>query len=272
MARCLVDAGIPAGVSGEGTKDGGLMVAVESDKPWSMSFGGQTSGTVGMDPEDPGAVDRLSELVAERVAQDQAGGGLLPFLIVGEEDLTEPFRACLAESGYTEPEFGTEPAAELREKQDSLESTMAWIECARANGYPDLADPRLPVADEFRTWPSALLPVAMTEAQLLELLRACPIYDAAAHEAAEAYRQEHYDENWTRTEELRLDAEIRELFPLATIPRIGFDSPGFGGGEAGGIYTWQDSPDAAHLEVLQRILWDTEDDYYRDDWIVIPGP
>jgi hypothetical protein len=121
-------------------------------------------------------------------------------LIVGATDHTETFRACVEESGYTEPVFQADPAEEIKEKQAILSVTVAWAKCARENGYPDLADPLPAVADQWVTTPTAVLPAETTPEDLAGLLAECPA-DAES---------EYYDGGPVSAE-------------------IGFDVPGFRG-------------------------------------------
>jgi hypothetical protein len=122
------------------------------------------------------------------------------FLIVGDADHTELLQGCIKETGYVEPVFYADPAEELKEKQATLEATLAWIECARQNGYPDIRDPAAPVADQRITTPTAVLPLETTTQDLERLLSECPA-----------------------------DVGDASLDGIIVSAEIGFDAPGFRG-------------------------------------------
>jgi hypothetical protein len=78
-----------------------------------------------------------------------------------------------------------------------VDASIRWAQCARDLGF-DTKDPEVPVADNYATYPTALLPDDLTAEDLNQLLSNCPIRDSAAPS----------DE---------------------TMPLIGFDVPGFDG-------------------------------------------
>ncbi|MDR0366282.1 MAG: hypothetical protein LBH68_05595 [Bifidobacteriaceae bacterium] len=146
------------------------------------------------------------------------------YLIVDQTDYTEVFISCLEQSGYTEPVYDQlppDPEEEMIVKQVMFDSTNRWIACARENGYPDLADPAEPVADEFLTMPEAILPGDTTPDQLRTLLGACPNFDAEQYAALdEAAANLGDDLTMERVQELA------GLYPGAIPPQITFDIPG----------------------------------------------
>jgi hypothetical protein len=168
--------------------------------------------------------------------EDQEGQ---PFLIIGATDRTEDFVQCLDSSGYTEPfNYPPEPADEIAVKQANLAATLPWIECARANGYPDMKDP-LPVqADEWQTDQVAVLPADISEAALRALLEACPSFDEAAwlaHDQAMA----DLGPNPTSDQVAEVDAKYPQTGAM-----IGFDVPGADGDSRPGRPTDAPYPDS----------------------------
>jgi hypothetical protein len=280
MVDCLADAGIPAEVSDNGVRDGQLRVTIDTEQPyvWSVRPGEQNWSVTG--ELDQRGMDRMAALMAPyiRAGEDPERDEDAPprFLIVAEQDLTEPFVACLDQTGYVPPERYQDPAEELRQKRVTLDATMRWLECARENGYPGLADPKPPVADEYATRPAALLPADMTEPALRTLLEACPQFDQAAHEAADAHRnayfEEHGDEDWTPEKSAALDAEVLELFPGSTDPEIGFDAPGYGGDDSVTPGEGLPAADIARLERLRAIVLEAQAEYHSGDAITMEVP
>jgi hypothetical protein len=297
MVECLQEAKIAARLSGPDEQEGlgadEAVVELETDQAYLMSINGQLS-LGATDEAQKDAVADLELLAAPYLAGSQSGDGSAnlnltasqdgapgtgsgaappgpapesdapSFLILGDQDLTEPFVACVNATGYTMPEFAPDPAEELRYKESRLEGTMAWLRCARLNGWPYLADPPAIVADSYATMPSALLPATISPADLRALLQACPSFDTAAHQEADAYRQENFDDTWSEEEAAAFDDEVRIKFPRSVDPLIGFDAPGFGGG--GPDATSDSLPDdvRAALQELQRILLEAEAAYYSD--------
>jgi hypothetical protein len=179
-----------------------------------------------------------------------------PYLITMDGDRTRDFVACLGSSGYHSPtNYPPDPDEEVAAKEEYLEPTIKWIECARRNGYPDLKDP-LPVkADEFATEPTAVLPADITEQALRDVLANCPAFDEAAwlaHEQAMA--------------EIGRDAtldQVEEVFakhPLGD-PNIGFDVPGADGDHRPGRPTDAPYPDSVIRGY--EILREARDQFYE---------
>jgi hypothetical protein len=231
MAGCLTAAGIEAAAEemADPGWNGQKSLAIGGAEPNAVSFGegeprlsargAQTveDNAAALERLRPGlrayAAERYLDILLSGESQATSPPGAEPdpsaaeaaaeppvFLIVGEVDQTEAFRACIAESGYTEPVFRTDPAQEIAEKQATEAATVAWVKCARENGYPALADPAPAVADEWMTTPTAVLPADTTSADLAALLEACP---------AEDYAEDH------------------DGAPMRA--EIGFDVPGFRG-------------------------------------------
>jgi hypothetical protein len=186
-----------------------------------------------------------------------------PYLLIGETDHTEAFVKCLNSSGYTEPVWNVDPKDELRQKQTSLEATTNWIKCARENGYPDLKDPPAPVADEYKTQPTALLPGDITEPELRALLKVCPNFDEEQTAAAAKEIDEVSAENMSQAEATELYEKIMEKYPLSITPTIGFDVPGYDGTSSMDGYQDLTEADIARLDALQQVLWEADTAYYE---------
>jgi hypothetical protein len=267
MAACLEDAGIRVEVVVFGGDPDQAEISLLADQPFVMHVpGGGTAygGGEGGSPEQQVAQQEMMDARAaqydpsllagaEPATGESPAAEPPPYLIIGEEDHTEAFAKCVAETGYTAPDFFVSPESELAQKRVAIEGTMPWIACARENGYPQMKDPAAPVADQFVTRPMALLPAETTPDQLLSLLEACPNFDAAAHDAAEEELNRHpfkySDPDWTKTE-----FALAEKFPGYLDPEIGFDVPGFDGAAADSADAGLKESDLERLAALQEIL------------------
>ncbi|MDR0594545.1 MAG: hypothetical protein LBG60_15115 [Bifidobacteriaceae bacterium] len=285
FAACLKEAGVPHQIA-DWDESGQKYVDFSSgDQPMAMSYGGeygsQWGGIGETDAEYQDSLESLVPLVEKYdpalAAQIGQNGGatsavvitegeaeaaspgaeepepVVRFLVVGQTDYTEAFVKCLDQSGYTEPVFTTDPADELKDKQRIAEATAEWANCARQNGYPDLKDPDPPVADNYETYPNALLPGDITEQALRDLLAACPNFDAAktkAYEEAMAALGDNPSEaDW---------AEFDEKWDM-TQPSIDFDVPGLQGLAAG------EEPDQETMDrlmALYEVLYEASNDYW----------
>jgi hypothetical protein len=111
-------------------------------------------------------------------------------LIIDGEDHTDTLQSCHEESGYINPVDAPELDVEIKEKQAVVEPTNKWIACARENGMPTLEDVTA-VADNWVTYPAAVIPLSFTVEELEALLDACPNFDTA-----QAERQLDPDFDW----------------------------------------------------------------------------
>jgi hypothetical protein len=171
------------------------------------------------------------------------------FLIIGDVDHTDTWVKCLDESGYKEPPVVITRAEELEQKQRQAADGVEWAECARQNGYPSLADPESPVADDFRTTPTVALPSTMTEDALRELLVECPAFDLDKWEV------------WEETLERDPTALTDEMTPAQ--PVIGFDTPGHDG-LLGAPPSDLDPVLERHLNKLKEILMEQEQAFWQE--------
>ncbi|MDR1824404.1 MAG: hypothetical protein LBR27_03590 [Bifidobacteriaceae bacterium] len=177
------------------------------------------------------------EVVEPGLTEAEAGQVVL---LIGDQDYSAEYAACLDETGYTPSVFTVDPREELQDKQRQAEVAAEWAACARANGFPETKDPDPPVADNWASQPTALLPATITADQLRTLLQACPNFDAAAHQAAADAQAAGSD-----------DEAIEAAGPID--PNIGFDLPGFDGTSI------QEEPqgdpaDLAHMQELNLVL------------------
>jgi hypothetical protein len=94
-------------------------------------------------------------------------------LWVDGSDYSTEFTRCVQASGYIAPRLWTNPAVELKEKTAVIEASIEWARCARANGFPGLADPAPAVADNYATSPMVMLPADTSVVQVEALVAAC---------------------------------------------------------------------------------------------------
>ncbi|MDR2379640.1 MAG: hypothetical protein LBE08_00430 [Bifidobacteriaceae bacterium] len=279
FADCLTKAGVPVTLEDQG--DGQKAVWFDTEEPtaeawgdgstgWSGGAGDQTEAAIAatykrladlVEPHSPSDAAMIRESAGEMGggAAFAAGGGEVTaepvYLIIGETDYTEAFARCLDESGYTQPVYHVDPAQELRDKQLVAQASTEWAECAREHGFPDLKDPDPPVADEYVTYPSIILPNDITEEALRALLEACPNFDEEkmrAYDAAVAAMPEDASEDdWYK---------LSEQYNV-TSPSIEFDW------EALSAYSSEtiDPATQAELERMNRlseIIWEKQNAYY----------
>ncbi|MDR1293656.1 MAG: hypothetical protein LBK59_01660 [Bifidobacteriaceae bacterium] len=217
---CLVAADID--VSIEDYDDDQAIVQIEGDN----SYGVTSDGTawVGRQGLSEDSLTRFNEL-RERVWGDRLvmveGESTANMdearMIVGDADVTEPFEACLAASGYTVPEWSErDPAEQLLFSQRIADAGNAWAACARENGVPTVKDVTASSDPDYT--PMVLLPTTITADQLRVLVEACPTFD---HDAELAYADQMMSGDLSA-------AELAELeYPAK--PEIGFDAPGWNG-------------------------------------------
>ena len=150
--------------------------------------------------------------------------------------------------------------------QLSLDATLAWLKCARDNGYPQLEDPPAPQVDDYSTQTMALLPGDMTEAQLRELLEACPNFNEEDHLGADELHQEMLATGADMSADEMFEALV-EAFPGSIDPVIGFDVPGFDGDTHDGAMDGLSDADRNRLSRLREIIeapaWEFSAEHYR---------
>ncbi|MDR1824402.1 MAG: hypothetical protein LBR27_03580 [Bifidobacteriaceae bacterium] len=295
MARCLTDAGVPAGLDEEGWGGDQASLVLEPEEPallCTAATWGCRIFTAGSYEEQMNAdeaeweeawalyedvFDEWNEPRVEAVASADAEDSAAFDAAVTKDDLTsawagkasqllylgkdygKEYDQCLAESGYTEPEWQTDPTEELKDKQKTADAGAEWAACARENGFPQVQDPAPPVADEWQTSPMVLLPSSITEEQLRALLQVCPSFDEEANSAAD----DAYDQAW---EEHGNDdsfdwGAFYDSLDYPTQPEIGFDTPGYDG-------NWDAMEDVdpatqERLEKLNAVLWEAQNAYYE---------
>jgi mRNA interferase MazF len=234
LASCLQNAGIPAVAVPIEDDPSQVWVQLETshasesrlpDGDYLRAF-----STEEWDPDFDAEWEQLGDLTAKYTVEDQqrAGGGEMPpYLVIGRTDHTEAFTACLKQSGYSNPlPPPADRAEELRGKQGEAQASAAWAQCARDNGFPDTKDPAAPVADNYATQPTAVLPATIAEGDLRQLLEDCPPIDPTAEAAWEEARAAGGYQNPMSEAEW---AELTAQTPYPYRPAIGFDYPGFRG-------------------------------------------
>lgn len=222
MADCLADADLSPILKDLDDAANQTEVLLE-DGPelWQICWtdGCFTGGGVGLTAAAFAAASTRLAVIGDELEEGvKDGEQARPWLIVGEEDRTDVWRRCEAETGYARPVYVEEASTELKEKEVVAQAGVTWAECARANGYPTTKDPAAPVADNWATDPKVVLPADVTPEQLKALIEVCPLFDwekqMAADDALEANPELTDDEYW-------------EVVPVQ--PHIGFDVPCQGG-------------------------------------------
>jgi hypothetical protein len=229
MTACLRQADLPAVADVEG------VLLEDSAEPWWLC---DERGCLRGGSGDRTAVDAL---VVESGIEPSVD--LTDFLAVGSAESTQVFTACRTETGYKPAEIAEERSrATLPSRPQQFEVSMAWAECARANGVTPVTDPSgesLLVVDVL---PVATLPVDITEEAIRVLLDACPAFDTAGHQAYEA-----------AFEAMLAGGDEWEEFVEVFDPLVGFAAPGWDGQPvADGLV--RDQALDAHLEELLLIV------------------
>lgn len=259
MARCLTAAGV--GASTRELEDGQLWLDFPG-QPWAMAVqpgDGLLTPTATRQEEREAQLERLNYLTAPYYPDSSDPSAPFkdqPFLIVGDTDHSHTFVACLDQTGYTDPVAENNPAEELQTKLAVAEATNRWIACARENGFPALKDLDPPQADDWATTPVAVLPGDITDTELRELVRACPVFDI---EAAAAMVEELLALGPDVTPEER--SAIEQNHERGPEPAIGFDLPGWDGNSGGissGVPAYQRGME------LQAIINEAKDAFYAD--------
>ncbi|MDR2374314.1 MAG: hypothetical protein LBD77_09540 [Bifidobacteriaceae bacterium] len=253
MVACLQAAGVPAHEESVGDSAGQAAVGFPPDEHYLLSYGDGQRQAGGYNIAEPDEEGRRLEEMADKYAGEAAKSQDYdqPFLFIGATDHTEAWAGCLGQTGYTEPVWTEAPNNELQVKRQELDAAVAWLQCARDSGYPDLPDPAPIAADNYATRPMALLPADMTEAELRQLLAACPNFDDAAHLRAQR----------ELVEALESGDELPSQFPGFADPVIGFDAPGFNGDTSDGAMDALSDQDLNRLYALLRILEEAANEF-----------
>ncbi|MDR1386232.1 MAG: hypothetical protein LBJ44_01315 [Propionibacteriaceae bacterium] len=116
--------------------------------------------------------------------------GTVVVLVIDGVDHSAAYAACLDASGYHLPMAVADPVILSDEAQAVLDQSNQWAACARANGWPDVAD----VTPVDGGLSEVVIPIRVDEAGLRALMAACPAYDAAGYAvAAEAWARGETD-------------------------------------------------------------------------------
>ncbi|MDR2565760.1 MAG: hypothetical protein LBC97_06810 [Bifidobacteriaceae bacterium] len=244
LLDCLAAAEIPAATE-SWYGDGQLHVVIDVKNDYILSWGQMPEFSEPLSDALLAMAEKYDPHAA-MIREISAGGSppavedveVAPYLIIGARDHTEDLRQCLQSSGYTEPIDYPDPADEIAAKQATLSATLSWIECARANGYPNMEDPEPVQADDWQTEPRAVLPATITEGAMRALVEACPIVD---EQAWVAHYQALIDLGQAPSAEQFREVEIQ--YPLNQ-PNIGFDVPGADGRYRPGARTGDPFPDS----------------------------
>ncbi|MDR1440930.1 MAG: hypothetical protein LBJ02_00805 [Bifidobacteriaceae bacterium] len=264
FAACLTKAGLAAQALDLG--DGQKQLQIDVDDPYllgladgsSWSFPGTANQT---DAAGRAAIAGMEELAAPYLTDDAARAarsedGSVPYLIVGALDRTEDLAKCLEQTGYESPQLDHSPERELEMKREVVDATIGWVECARQNGFPDMADPAAPRADNFQTLPTAVLPADVTEAEVRALAASCPTLDIAAAKARDDALAA-LPENASEADYAAVDRD----HPDQSTPNVGFDVPGMNGDHSGRVEVAPET--LAHYESLWAILNEASDAYFE---------
>jgi hypothetical protein len=228
---CLVDRGLPAVIEEQGNGTAFVNFRSDSGVSWRLPSRGVIEST--LVPTDATPENVLNALFEEFDAQD-------PFtylLWIDDADRTEDLRECHEPTGYTYPDYWTDPAEILLMYQAQTDATNAWIACARDNGLPNLADVSVPAVDYDPITDRshvARIPLSFTEEALTALLEACPPVNMERVK-------------WTSTP--HPEGEERPDLPD---PLVGIEEP-----EGGADQEFLNSPQGEHSQALGRILGKT---------------
>jgi hypothetical protein len=183
---CLLEAGLPATINRlEWTGD--AEVDFEREGHDTMLVIPRQSGFLwaGKSGGEDGQFDPAEQALWQQHVDDPSY-----FLVIDGVDHSDVLESCLQDSGYVDPGHDTDPAEELADKQPIAEATNTWIACAREHGMPDLEDPTVQ-ADNYATYPAAVIPLSTTAQELRALLEVCPNFDED-----QARRQREPGFNW----------------------------------------------------------------------------
>jgi hypothetical protein len=98
------------------------------------------------------------------------------FLYDNGQDLSGELVACVESTGYFELEPRFDQREEEVEKHKMVLAANEWIECARANAWPDIVDVKAEI-DNWKTVPRAMAPGSATVDELKAVLAKCPPFD-----------------------------------------------------------------------------------------------
>ena len=221
-ASCLEQNGVNTTISADDT---GAMTVVDLAFQAGDSFIWQTPYGNGSASYQP---DELTQAVFD--ASEGSGGYRL---VVNGRDYSDAYGSCHHESGYTElgkPGLDTTEPDELT-KQAMMKASADWAECARSNGWPQVADPVwTPGQPGVPSMPIVLLPASTTEEQLRALIGVCPVSP--------------------------VPVEGSDNPDAIVYPTIGFDYPGFDGRFTPGQKVDTTTPEYQRLSDLMAILYE----------------
>jgi hypothetical protein len=185
MVDCLADQSVDARLKDfDDAENQAEVWPADQVGPWRLcdDEGCAMGGTEGI--SETALASIVGQFEAMAAARDTANPNDGPSsgskLFVGERDLTETWIRCAEDTGYVTPVYANDPNEELVDKQRIAQAGAAWAECARSHGFPTTKDPQAPVADDWTTEPTAVLPASVTEIELRALLDECPTFDRAA--------------------------------------------------------------------------------------------
>jgi hypothetical protein len=113
-------------------------------------------------------------------AKDFLSNGPAPGLFYDGVDRSADYNRCLDESGYDEDAvmaYLIDLETQSQNNTRQMRANNQWADCARDNGFPNIADTSLDVLGAFIGTGAVELPVSMTTEQLKQLLQACPLVD-----------------------------------------------------------------------------------------------
>jgi hypothetical protein len=229
---CLTDASVPATI--DVWDNGDAYVTIDAEKHDVMMLIPGQGGIMGAGKSGG------DFSAADQAIWDEHSTNDTYLLMVDGTEHTDTLEQCHTDSGYADPGQQIDPAEELRNKQAVAEVTNKWIGCARENGLPTLEDVTAE-ADNYETFPDAVLPLSLTPDALRKLLEACPNFDEEL-----AKRQQAPDFNWEK--EYTPEPSIR----IETPPDMTASPPAEAApGDAPSV-----SPVTAHFDELTAILYE----------------
>ena len=214
----------------------GLEATIQADNEGSMTLVEivfhDTDSFMYQTPYGSGVTSAAPDDETKRVFDQSVGiGGYR--LVINGQDYSQAYGECHQESGYTEV---GKPGLDITQPDTAtIEALMRasgdWADCARTNGWPQVADPVWPTDSSMNQVMIAvvLLPYDISADQLRVLVSLCPVEPVAVEGSDN---------------------------PRATVyPTIGFDYPGFDGRLTPGQKFDTSNPEYQRLADLMQILY-----------------
>jgi len=173
---CMTDAGLPMTIRPDYQGKPTIVdFVLTGSYAWRDPYGGGGSGIMPGDEGNPAlttAINDLMDFTSTRVG-----------LIIGGEDRTSDYAACLKKTSYSEQATVdpvlTTPNPEWLARME--QSTRRWAACAEDHGWPQVRLQRT-FSPPYTTYTAAIVPYTITPDQVRQLLDPCPVFDPVMDE------------------------------------------------------------------------------------------